>query len=131
MAGARGMMMLIQQPCCVCVCVWQIWSEKELEQGSGGKVVLQGRWLGEKVLQLFTRTPPRLPSLPRRRDSYERAELSCGTYEVVATPEYSVRPPMPVTHVFLVDVGHAAVASGATAAACMCIEQVLDAVQGA
>ncbi len=38
---------------------------------------------------------------------------------------------MPVTHVFLVDVGHAAVASGATAAACMCIEQVLDAVQGA
>eukprot|EP00879_Flechtneria_rotunda_P003737 GHRR01003975.1.p1 GENE.GHRR01003975.1~~GHRR01003975.1.p1 ORF type:complete len:914 (+),score=321.96 GHRR01003975.1:246-2744(+) len=66
----------------------------------------------------------------RRRDMYERAELSCGTYEVVATKEYFARPAMPVIHVFLMDVGHAAVASGATAATCQCIEQVLDALQG-
>jgi hypothetical protein len=37
---------------------------------------------------------------------------------------------MPVIHVFLIDVGHAAVASGATAATCQCIEQVLDSLQG-
>jgi hypothetical protein len=66
----------------------------------------------------------------RRRDTYERAELSCGTYEVVATKEYFARPAMPVIHVFLIDVGHAAVASGATAATCQCIEQVLDSLQG-
>lgn len=66
----------------------------------------------------------------RRRDTYERAELSCGTYEVVASKEYFARPAMPVIHVFLIDVGHAAVASGATAATCQCIEQVLDSLQG-
>eukprot|EP00775_Hariotina_reticulata_P004086 gene4086-4333_t len=66
----------------------------------------------------------------RRRDALERAELSCGSYEVVATKEYFVRPAMPVIHVFVIDVGHAAVASGATAATCQCIEQVLDSLQG-
>lgn len=66
----------------------------------------------------------------RRRDTYERAELCRGSYEVVATKEYFVRPPMPVTHVFLIDVSSAAVASGATAATCMCIEQVLDSLLG-
>jgi hypothetical protein len=66
----------------------------------------------------------------RRRDALERAELSCGSYEVVATKEYFVRLAMPVIHVFVIDVGHAAVASGATAATCQCIEQVLDSLQG-
>jgi hypothetical protein len=47
-----------------------------------------------------------------------------GTYEIVATHDYMVRPPMPVTHVFLIDVSMAALGSGATAAACQCIEQV-------
>ena len=70
------------------------------------------------------------PAACRRRDTYERAELSCGTYEVVASKEYFARPAMPVIHVFLIDVGHAAVASGATAATCQCIEQVLDSLQG-
>ncbi|KAI8470003.1 MAG: Sec23/Sec24 trunk domain-containing protein [Monoraphidium minutum] len=66
----------------------------------------------------------------RRRDADERPELSRGTYEVVATRDYMVRPPMPVTHVFLVDVSGPALGSGATAAACQCIEQVLDSIQG-
>ena len=50
--------------------------------------------------------------------------MNSGTYEVVATRDYMVRPPMPVTHVFAVDVSGPALASGATAAACQCIEQV-------
>jgi protein transport protein SEC24 len=79
------------------------------------------------VAQSFSRC---CATLCRRRDTYERAELSCGTYEVVATQEYFARPAMPVIHVFLIDVGHAAVASGATAATCQCIEQVLDSLQG-
>lgn len=66
----------------------------------------------------------------RRRDTYDRAELCMGSYEVVATKEYFARPAMPVIHVFLIDVGHVAVQSGATAATCQCIEQVLDSLQG-
>ena len=60
----------------------------------------------------------------------ERPELSKGTYECYATAEYMVRAPQPVIHAFVVDVGHAAVATGATRAACECIEQVLDSLQG-
>lgn len=62
---------------------------------------------------------------------YERAELSCGTYEIVATKEYMVRAPQPVIHVFCIDVSQPAVATGATAATCSCIEQILDSLQGA
>lgn len=61
---------------------------------------------------------------------YERAELSRGTYEIVATKEYMVRAPQPVIHVFCIDVSQPAIASGATAATCQCIEQVLDSLQG-
>jgi protein transport protein SEC24 len=66
----------------------------------------------------------------RRRDADERAELSRGTYEIVASAEYSVRPPMHPTHAFVVDASAAAVATGATAAACRCVELALDAIQG-
>lgn len=62
---------------------------------------------------------------------YERGELSRGTYEIVATKEYMVRAPQPVIHVFCIDVSQPAIASGATAATCQCIEQVLDSLQGA
>jgi protein transport protein SEC24 len=66
----------------------------------------------------------------RRRDADERAELSRGTYEIVASAEYSVRPPMHPTHAFVIDASSTAVATGATAAACQCVEQALEAVQG-
>jgi hypothetical protein len=49
----------------------------------------------------------------------------------VATNEYMVRAPQPVIHVFCIDVSQPAIASGATAATCQCIEQVLDSLQGA
>lgn len=66
-----------------------------------------------------------------RRDMYERPELCRGSVEYAATAEYMARPPMAPAHFFLVDVSAGAVASGATAAVCACIEGALDALQGA
>ncbi|KAK9832002.1 hypothetical protein WJX81_007680 [Elliptochloris bilobata] len=60
----------------------------------------------------------------------ERPELCCGTIEIVATPDFMVRPPMAPAHLFLVDVSHQAVATGLTAAACAAITAVLDELQG-
>eukprot|EP00898_Chlorokybus_atmophyticus_P000326 jgi/Chlat1/1294/Chrsp118S01733 len=64
----------------------------------------------------------------RRRDAEERPELMRGSVEFVASKEFMVpgRPPMTVTYFFLIDVSAAAVASGATAAACSAISQALD-----
>lgn len=66
----------------------------------------------------------------RRRDANERPELSRGTVEFAAPAEYMVRPPMPVVHFFLIDVTQQAITTGATAATCKCIEEVLDSIQG-
>ncbi len=77
------------------------------------------------VTALSFNAPVLLPSPPD-----ERPELCRGTYEVVATKSYMVRPPMPVIHMFVIDVSHTAMASGATAAVCQCVEQVLESLQG-
>ncbi|KAK9672722.1 hypothetical protein RND81_12G119900 [Saponaria officinalis] len=61
----------------------------------------------------------------RRRDADERPELCRGTVEFVATKEYMVREPMPAVFFFLVDVSMNAVKTGATAAACSAIQQVI------
>lgn len=66
----------------------------------------------------------------RRRDVDERPELSKGTVEYVAPSDYMVRSPMAPAHFFLIDVSANALASGATASCCMCIEQILDHLQG-
>ncbi len=50
--------------------------------------------------------------------------------EYVATPAYMVRPPMPPVHFFMIDVSQTAIASGATASACACIEQIVEVLQG-
>ncbi|CAM8985096.1 unnamed protein product [Rhodiola kirilowii] len=62
----------------------------------------------------------------RRRDADERPELCRGTVEFVATKEYMVRDPMPAVFFFLIDVSMNAVQTGATAAACSAISQVID-----
>ena len=41
-----------------------------------------------------------------------------------------VRPPMPPTYLFLIDVSYPAVSSGLTSAACAAILRVLDDIQG-
>lgn len=61
----------------------------------------------------------------RRRDADERPELCRGTVEFVASKEYMVREPMPAVFFFLVDVSMNAVQTGATAAACSAISQVI------
>ncbi|PON36117.1 Zinc finger, FYVE/PHD-type [Parasponia andersonii] len=62
----------------------------------------------------------------RRRDADERPELCRGTVEFVATKEYMVRDPMPAVYFFLVDVSMNAIQTGATAAACSAINQVIS-----
>ncbi|XP_022768178.1 protein transport protein Sec24-like At4g32640 isoform X2 [Durio zibethinus] len=62
----------------------------------------------------------------RRRDADERPELCRGTVEFVASKEYMVRDPMPAVYFFLIDVSVNAVQTGATAAACSAINQVIS-----
>ncbi|XP_059288495.1 protein transport protein SEC24 B-like isoform X1 [Lycium ferocissimum] len=62
----------------------------------------------------------------RRRDADERPELCRGTVEFVATKEYMVRDPMPAVYFFLIDVSMNAIQTGATAAACSAISQVIS-----
>ncbi|MCE3050848.1 hypothetical protein HAX54_048287, partial [Datura stramonium] len=62
----------------------------------------------------------------RRRDADERPELCRGTVEFVATKEYMVRDPMPAVYFFLIDVSMNAIQTGATAAACSAISQVVS-----
>ncbi|KAM7280123.1 hypothetical protein ACFE04_007257 [Oxalis oulophora] len=62
----------------------------------------------------------------RRRDADERPELCKGTVEFVATREYMVRDPMPAVYFFLIDVSMNAIQTGATAAACSAISQVIN-----
>lgn len=61
----------------------------------------------------------------RRRDADERPELCRGTVEFVATKEFMVREPMPAVYFFLIDVSMNSVQTGATAAACSAISQVI------
>ncbi|PRQ36896.1 putative von Willebrand factor, type A, Zinc finger, Sec23/Sec24-type, sec23/Sec24, trunk [Rosa chinensis] len=61
----------------------------------------------------------------RRRDADDRPELCRGTVEFVASKEYMVRDPMPAVYFFLIDVSMNAIQTGATAAACSAINQVI------
>ncbi|KAK6943082.1 Sec23/Sec24, helical domain [Dillenia turbinata] len=61
----------------------------------------------------------------RRRDADERPELCRGTVEFVATKEFLIREPMPAVFFFLIDVSMNALQTGATAAACSAISQVI------
>ncbi|CAO2841330.1 unnamed protein product [Amaranthus hypochondriacus] len=61
----------------------------------------------------------------RRRDADERPELCRGTVEFIASKDYMVRSPMPAVFFFLIDVSMNALQTGATAAACSAINQVI------
>ncbi|KAK6233036.1 hypothetical protein SCA6_003109 [Theobroma cacao] len=77
----------------------------------------------------FDNTPPEyqcnLGPDGRRRDADVRPELCKGTIEFVATKEYMMRDPMPAVYFFLIDVSMNAIQTGATAAACAAINQVI------
>eukprot|EP00891_Asterochloris_glomerata_P005862 jgi/Astpho2/5862/Aster-02364 len=66
----------------------------------------------------------------RRHDAHERPELSRGGVDFAVAQGYMVRPPMPPTYLFLIDVSYPAVSSGLTSAACAAILRVLDDIQG-
>ncbi|KAL3513696.1 hypothetical protein ACH5RR_026413 [Cinchona calisaya] len=61
----------------------------------------------------------------RRRDADERPELCRGTVEFIATKDFTVRDPMPAVYFFLIDVSMNSIQTGATAAACSAISQVI------
>lgn len=62
----------------------------------------------------------------RRRDADDRPELCRGMVEFVAPKEYMVRDPMLAIYFFLIDVSMNAIQTGATAAACSAISQVIS-----
>ncbi|PQP95396.1 protein transport protein Sec24-like [Prunus yedoensis var. nudiflora] len=62
----------------------------------------------------------------RRRDADDRPELCRGMVEFVASKEYMVRDPMLAVYFFLIDVSMNAMQTGATAAACSAILQVIS-----
>ncbi|KAK9811733.1 hypothetical protein WJX72_009241 [[Myrmecia] bisecta] len=65
-----------------------------------------------------------------RVDSEERPELSRGTVEYIAPAEYMVRPPMPPTFFFVIDVSYAAVSAGVLPTVVESIKQSLDSLPG-
>ena len=65
-----------------------------------------------------------------RRDASERPELMKGSVEFEVGGEYMVRPPVAPTFFFLIEVTSAAMESGATAAACASVAQLLDELPG-
>jgi len=66
----------------------------------------------------------------QRRDREDRPELCRGSVEFDVGGEYMVRPPVCPTYFFLIEVTAGAVGSGATAAACASIAQLLDELPG-
>ncbi|RZC77573.1 hypothetical protein C5167_001743 [Papaver somniferum] len=66
----------------------------------------------------------------KRVDAEHRAELSKGTVDFIAPTEYMVRPPMPPTYFFLIDVSISAVKSGMIEIVAETIKSCLDELPG-
>lgn len=71
-----------------------------------------------------------LDATGRRNDLDQRPELSKGSVEFVAPPEYMVRPPMPTLYFFLIDVSVSAVRSGMIQVVAETIKSCLDRLPG-
>lgn len=66
----------------------------------------------------------------KRRDAPNRPELSMGSVEYVAPPEYMVRAPMPAVYLFVVDVSSAEISYEVVKAISAGIRASLDNLQG-
>jgi len=66
----------------------------------------------------------------RRLDVEQRLELSKGCVEFIAPSEYMVRPPMPPTYFFVIDVGYYSIVSGMLHTAVQAIKSVLNEFPG-
>ncbi|XP_057712093.1 protein transport protein Sec24D [Corythoichthys intestinalis] len=69
-----------------------------------------------------------LDHMGRRVDFYERAELSLGSYEMVATLDYckNNKPPNPPAYVFMIDVSYNNIKSGLVRLICEELKTLLD-----
>ena len=67
-----------------------------------------------------------LTSVGLRQDYEDRAELSKGSVDFVASNEYMNRPPMPPTYVFVMDVSKPAIDSGYLQIATNTIKSVVE-----
>lgn len=84
---------------------------------------------------LFAHTVPSLYFSPtddngKRRDHDERVELTNGSVQFLAPPEYMVRPPVPPVYMFVLDVSYAAASSGMLHVAAEAIRQTLKDLPG-
>jgi len=71
-----------------------------------------------------------LDTTGRRADLSQRPELIHSTVEVVATPHYMIRAPMPCVYFFVFDVSSAAIASGMLSRVCSAILSTLEDLPG-
>lgn len=71
-----------------------------------------------------------LDNTGKRLDANERPELTCGSVDFVAPSEYMVRPPMPPTYLFVVDVSSLSVSCGALRCFVSSIRHSLDCLLG-
>ncbi|XP_061524944.1 protein transport protein Sec24D [Phycodurus eques] len=69
-----------------------------------------------------------LDHMGRRVDLYERAELSLGSYEMVATLDYckNNKPPNPPAYIFMIDVSYNNIKSGLVRLICDELKTLLD-----
>lgn len=65
------------------------------------------------------------------QNRYDRNELNHSVVEFIAPPEYLVRPPQPLTYVFVIDVSVAAIRSGLVATVATTILESLDRIPNA
>ncbi|CDY34914.1 BnaA01g32450D [Brassica napus] len=71
-----------------------------------------------------------LDATGRRMDMDQRPELTQGSVDFIAPTEYMVRPPMPPTYFFLIDVSFSATKSGMLEVAAQTIKSCLDNLPG-
>jgi protein transport protein SEC24 len=93
-----------------------------------------GRRFRCNVCQYVNEVPPDyycpLDASGKRADLAQRPELTHGTVEYEASAEYMVRPPMPPSYMFALDVSQGAVQSGLLATAVNAIKGTLDSLPG-
>uniref|UniRef100_A0A7S0GUT4 Uncharacterized protein n=1 Tax=Amorphochlora amoebiformis TaxID=1561963 RepID=A0A7S0GUT4_9EUKA len=71
-----------------------------------------------------------MDNMGRRADLAKRPELIHSTVEIVATPHYMIRAPMPCVYFFVIDVSKPAIESGMVARVCSGISAALDDLPG-
>jgi len=72
-----------------------------------------------------------LDNLGRRTDLDQRPELQRGIVEFIASGEYTIRPPMPPSYMFVIDVSYQSVSTGVCYTVVETVKRLLDSFPGA